>query len=419
MCVCVFSLIITPTLLNSLSTYIHIYIYTHSFIWTGFDYRGEPTPYSWPNINSHFAAGFDMCGFEKDLFYYYQSVWLHPQAAHPMVHLVPSHWNWGEDDKTHCKGHCRVSSRKKLRRRRRRALASGDSKEGGGGGGEGDKWEGGEEEWVEEEGREIEVWAFSNGEAVQLFLNGKSLGPPQAMPREPSTSSSNSIVPADGSVSVTHPGDVDGGGGGYKCRHVMWKVPFTPGTLEARATDAKGALWATDRIVTTGTPTALELVVDWPLPPQQALKADADAVALIDVRVVDSEGRVVNTASGIMVEYVLASAGGGGGGSEEGDRAFIRGVGNGDPSCHENDTFLHLDGGKGTKASRSIFNGHARVIVQAGHVEEELVLTAAAVNSGGSSSLTLAPSRINLSVKKQGRMEEQEVAAAVERKGRW
>lgn len=391
--------------------------HTHSFIWTGFDYRGEPTPYNWPNINSHFAAGFDMCGFEKDLFYYYQSVWF-PQAAHPMVHLVPSHWNWGEDDKTHCKGHCRVSLRKKLRRRkRRRVLASGDGKEGGGGG-EGDKWEGGEEEWVEEEEREIEVWAFSNGEAVELFLNGKSLGPPQAMPREPSFSSSKSIVTADGSVSVTHPGDVDGDGGGYKCRHAMWKVLFTPGTLEARATDSKGALWATDRIVTTGIPTALELVVDWPLPPQQALKADADAVALIDVRVVDDEGRVVNTASGIMVEFVLTRAGGGGGGSGgEGDRAFIRGVGNGDPSCHENDTFLHLDGGEGTKASRSIFNGHARVIVQAGHMEEELVLTATAANGGGSSSL--ASGRINLSVKKQGRVEKQEVAAAVERKGRW
>ena len=44
------------------------------FVWTGFDYRGEPTPYRWPCINSHFGI-IDMCGFEKDLFYYYRAWW--------------------------------------------------------------------------------------------------------------------------------------------------------------------------------------------------------------------------------------------------------------------------------------------------------------------------------------------------------
>ena len=43
------------------------------FVWTGFDYRGEPTPYQWPNINSHFGI-MDMCGFPKNIYYYYQSV---------------------------------------------------------------------------------------------------------------------------------------------------------------------------------------------------------------------------------------------------------------------------------------------------------------------------------------------------------
>jgi len=42
------------------------------FAWTGFDYRGEPTPYGWPCINSHFGV-MDMCGFPKDLYYYYQA----------------------------------------------------------------------------------------------------------------------------------------------------------------------------------------------------------------------------------------------------------------------------------------------------------------------------------------------------------
>ena len=87
------------------------------FVWTGFDYRGEPTPYQWPCINSHFGI-LDTCGFPKDNFWLYQSWWT-PQ---PMVHLLP-HWNWAG-----------------------------------------------------REGEEIDVRAYSNAEEVELLLNGKSLG---------------------------------------------------------------------------------------------------------------------------------------------------------------------------------------------------------------------------------------------------
>jgi beta-galactosidase len=87
------------------------------FIWTGFDYRGEPTPYGWPCINSHFGV-MDMCGFPKDLYYYYQAWW----TDQPVLHLLP-HWNWPG-----------------------------------------------------KEGQEIPVWCFSNCKEVELFLNGKSLG---------------------------------------------------------------------------------------------------------------------------------------------------------------------------------------------------------------------------------------------------
>lgn len=87
------------------------------FIWTGFDYRGEPTPYGWPCINSHFGV-MDTCGFPKDLYYYYQSWW----TDQPVLHLLP-HWNWPG-----------------------------------------------------QEGQNINVWCFSNCKEVELFLNGKSLG---------------------------------------------------------------------------------------------------------------------------------------------------------------------------------------------------------------------------------------------------
>jgi beta-galactosidase len=87
------------------------------FVWTGFDYRGEPTPYGWPCINSHFGV-MDTCGFPKDLYYYYQSWW----TDKPVLHLFP-HWNWPG-----------------------------------------------------KEGEDINVWCFSNCREVELFLNGKSLG---------------------------------------------------------------------------------------------------------------------------------------------------------------------------------------------------------------------------------------------------
>ena len=93
------------------------------FIWTGFDYRGEPTPYEWPNINSHFGV-MDVCGFPKNIYYYYQSWW----TDKDVLHLSP-HWNW--------KG---------------------------------------------KEGQPIEVWVNTNADKVELFLNGKSQGQ-KTMPR--------------------------------------------------------------------------------------------------------------------------------------------------------------------------------------------------------------------------------------------
>lgn len=63
------------------------------YIWTGFDYIGEPAPYDkFPSKSSYFGA-IDTAGFEKDIFYFYQSQW----SDEPMVHLLP-HWNWENDD---------------------------------------------------------------------------------------------------------------------------------------------------------------------------------------------------------------------------------------------------------------------------------------------------------------------------------
>jgi beta-galactosidase len=87
------------------------------FAWTGFDYIGEPSPFSWPSVSSYYGI-VDLCGFPKDRYYLYQSQW----TDKPMVHIMP-HWNW-------------------------RGL----------------------------EGQEIPVLCYSNCESVELLLNGISLG---------------------------------------------------------------------------------------------------------------------------------------------------------------------------------------------------------------------------------------------------
>jgi beta-galactosidase len=86
------------------------------YIWTGFDYLGEPTPYSWPSRSSYFGI-VDLAGFPKDIYYMYQSEWTNKTV----LHIFP-HWNW-------------------------------------------------------QPGKVVDVWAFYNhADEVELYLNGKSLG---------------------------------------------------------------------------------------------------------------------------------------------------------------------------------------------------------------------------------------------------
>src|SRR5205823_3899701 len=58
------------------------------FAWTGFDYRGEPSPHAWPCVNSHLGI-LDTCGFPKDAFFLHKAYW----TSEPFVHVLP-HWNW-------------------------------------------------------------------------------------------------------------------------------------------------------------------------------------------------------------------------------------------------------------------------------------------------------------------------------------
>lgn len=96
---------------------------TGMFAWTGFDYRGEPTPYAWPCVTSHFGI-MDICGFPKDGYYAYKAAW----GNEPVVHIFP-HWNWPG-----------------------------------------------------KEGQTIKVQGYSNCHEVELFVNGKSAGKKALIP---------------------------------------------------------------------------------------------------------------------------------------------------------------------------------------------------------------------------------------------
>lgn len=70
------------------------------YVWTGFDYRGEPTPFRWPCVSSHFGI-MDICGFPKDGYYAYKAAW----TNEPVVHIFP-HWNWPGKENDSMKVHC-------------------------------------------------------------------------------------------------------------------------------------------------------------------------------------------------------------------------------------------------------------------------------------------------------------------------
>jgi beta-galactosidase len=240
-----------------------------AFVWTGFDYKGEPTPYGWPCINSHFGI-IDIAGFPKDSFYYYKAWW----GRQSVVHLLP-HWNWAG-----------------------------------------------------KEGQPIKVWAHSNADRVELFLNGKSLGS-KDMPR---------------------------------LGHLEWDVPYTPGTLEARGYRGSTVV-ATDRVETASAPASIRLKTD-----RRKILADHEDLTIVQVEILDAKGRVVPTASN-LVQFSVSGA------------ATIGGVGNGDPSDHDPDK----------SDRRKAFNGLCMALVQSNGRSGRITLRATSAGlKGASITLTAA-----------------------------
>ncbi|HVX26680.1 MAG TPA: beta-galactosidase GalA [Parafilimonas sp.] len=229
------------------------------FVWTGFDYRGEPTPYAWPNINSHFGV-MDVCGFPKNISYYYKSWW----SNFDVLQISP-HWNWSG-----------------------------------------------------KEGQPIDVWVNSNADNVELFLNGKSLGKK----------------------------DMERNG------HLIWTVNYAPGTLEA--VGYRNGRKLVTNVETTDKPREMRIISQ-----KTTMLADGKDVAVLNVSVVDDKGREVPDANN-LIHFSLS-----------GDGKII-GVGNGDPSSHEQDKY------DDTIAQRHLFNGKCQVIVQAGTTPSSINIIASA-----------------------------------------
>ena len=233
------------------------------FYWTGFDYRGEPNPLEYPATDSEFGI-LDYCGFWKDEAWYLKSWW----TEEPTLHIFP-HWN--------LQGH---------------------------------------------EGEEIDLWAYSNCDEVELTVNGKKLGR-QTMPKN---------------------------------GHLKWKATYQPGKVVAVGyKNGKRAM--TQTIETTKPASMIAVKTD-----RQTIDADGRDVAVVMVDIQDSKGRTVPDACP-MLNISLTGEG------------RILGVGNGDPAYLGEDHPKEKD----CKTFRiPAFNGLAQVLVQSDHTPSDLTLTISA-----------------------------------------
>jgi beta-galactosidase len=228
---------------------------TGMYIWTGFDYLGEPTPYWWPARSSYFGI-IDLAGFPKDVYYFYQSEW----TDKDVLHLFP-HWNWNP-------------------------------------------------------GQTVDVWAFTNCDEAELFLNGNTLGRQSR---------------------------------GENDFNLVWRVPFEEGALLAVGY-RNGTEIMRREIHTAGEPAALMLAPD-----RSDIRADGTDLSFITVTVVDENNNPVPHADN-MVNFSVEGPG------------IIAGVDNGSQTSMEP-----------FKADyRKAYNSKCLVVVKAGKEKGEIKLTASA-----------------------------------------
>ncbi|MCI3274141.1 glycoside hydrolase family 2 TIM barrel-domain containing protein [Streptomyces cylindrosporus] len=264
------------------------------FLWSGIDYIGEPTPYNVFPVKASFFGAVDTAGFPKDMYHLFRSQWI----DEPMVHLLPMSWN-------------------------------------------------------HEDGDTVEVWAYSNVETVELFLNGTSLGA-RSFDTKKTTDGRTYLETTEATgddktfTSGPYPGSYTSPNGSAGKLHLTWKVPFAPGELKAVAR-RDGKVVATDVLRTAGQPHAVRLTAD-----RRSLAADGRSLVFVTADVVDARGVVVPDAEHLLTFAVT-------GGS-------LAGLDNGREESAE----------RYQATTRTAFHGKALAIVRSGTEAGTLKVTARA-----------------------------------------
>ena len=246
------------------------------FLWSGFDYIGEPTPFDdvFP-VKSSFFGAVDTAGFPKDQYYLFRSQW----SADPMVHLAPMNWT---DHRP---------------------------------------------------GEPVTVWAYSNADTVELFLNGKSLGVRKFDQKTTADGrqylETTEATGDDKTVKAgPYPGSYTSPNGSAGKLNLTWTVPFAPGDLVAVAKRG-GVEVARDELRTAGAPAAIRLTAD-----------HGSSLSFVTAEVVDANGVTVPSANN---ELTFHASGG-----------QLVGLDNGQQESAEN---YHA-------TSRAAFNGKALAMIR-------------------------------------------------------
>ena len=209
------------------------------FIWTGFDYIGEPTPYAYPARSSYFGI-IDLAGLPKDSYYMYQSEW----TKKPVLHLFP-HWNWLP-------------------------------------------------------GQQIDMWCYYNqADEVELFINGKSQGIRKKKVHGEGNEGKAHAVSAKAGA---HAGAANAGAFDRSTEyHVMWRVTFEPGEVKVVARK-QGREISSQTIKTAGPPHHLVLkktyqntlasAVQTPSGVPGDLQSPSSPTTFVEVNVVDKDGNL-------------------------------------------------------------------------------------------------------------------------------
>ena len=213
------------------------------FVWTGFDYLGEPSPYdtdAWPSHSSYFGI-IDLASLPKDRYYLYRSQWNKKEAT---LHVLP-HWNWNKGDL-------------------------------------------------------VPVFCYTSYESAELFVNGKSYGKLRFATKEESERLAKgeiiegvSRMPEVGEFEVPEWGSAPRPELLPRYRLMWFDVPYEAGEITVVAYDENGKEAARETIKTAGEPDHLEVI-------RANESENPEELCYMTVKVVDKDGNLCPKANNLI-----------------------------------------------------------------------------------------------------------------------